>query len=342
MDNLRKLATVRKINVIEHIAEADAIEVATVDGWKVVVKKGEFKANDFAVYFEIDSWIPHDLAPFLSHGNEPREFNGVKGERLRTIKLRGQLSQGLLLPLGCVTGVVDEGQDVTELLGVQKWERPINAQLAGVCKGNFPSFLRKTDQERCQNITLQIMDSYKNGELYEVTTKLNGSSMTVYYNNAVGGVCSRNLDLKLDQEGNAFVDTAKRLNILNGLISYGRNIALQGELCGVGIQGNPEGLSECKFFLFDIFDIDAQRYMTPLEREEVFKELIERYSVKINHVPKQSLNQPLTSGDIAELLKLAEGKNTNNREIEGLVFKRMDGKFSFKVISNRFLLKGGE
>ena len=96
---MRRLATVRKIDEINPIENADAIEVATVGGWKIVVKKGEFQVGQLAVYFEIDSWIPHELAPFLSKGQEPREYEGVKGERLRTIKLRGQISQGLLLPL---------------------------------------------------------------------------------------------------------------------------------------------------------------------------------------------------------------------------------------------------
>lgn len=93
------MATIRKIDDIRPILGADAIECAVVGGWTVVIKKGEFKAGDLAVYCEIDSWIPHNLAPFLSKGQDPREYNGVAGERLRTVKLRGVTSQGLLLPL---------------------------------------------------------------------------------------------------------------------------------------------------------------------------------------------------------------------------------------------------
>lgn len=96
---MRKLASIRRISEVRPIANADAIECAVVDGWTVVIKRGELQPGDLAVYFEIDSFIPYELAPFLSKGREPREFNGVKGERLRTVKLRGQLSQGLLLPL---------------------------------------------------------------------------------------------------------------------------------------------------------------------------------------------------------------------------------------------------
>lgn len=107
---MRKLATIRKIETITPIPDADAIEVASVGGWKVVVKKGEFKEGDLAVYLEVDSWVPHELAPFLSKGQEPKEFNGVKGERLRTVKLRGTTSQGLLLKLeDCFEIVYENG-----------------------------------------------------------------------------------------------------------------------------------------------------------------------------------------------------------------------------------------
>jgi len=136
---MRKLASVRTISDIQPIEGADDIEVATVDGWKVVVKKGEFEVGQAA---EIDSWVPHEIAPFLTRGNdEPREYNGVKGQRLRTIKLRGQVSQGLLLNYWDFpevanafhkTRVITREEaldaktngpapfDVTEILGIQK------------------------------------------------------------------------------------------------------------------------------------------------------------------------------------------------------------------------------
>ncbi len=104
------MATIRRIDEIRPIEGADAIEAAVVGGWVVVIKKGEFKAGDLAVYLEIDSWVPHEIAPFLSKGQEPREYNGVKGERLRTVKLRGTTSQGLLLKLeDCFDIVYENG-----------------------------------------------------------------------------------------------------------------------------------------------------------------------------------------------------------------------------------------
>jgi len=155
----RKLATIRTIDDIRPIADADAIECAVVGGWTVVIKKGSFSVGDTAVYCEIDSWIPTSMAPFLSKGKEPRVYEGIAGERLRTVKLRGQVSQGLLLSLDDVipgTHSFDVGADVTEYLGIVKYDPPLPACLGGIAKGNFPSFIPKTDQERCQNLVSEI------------------------------------------------------------------------------------------------------------------------------------------------------------------------------------------
>jgi RNA ligase (TIGR02306 family) len=326
----RHLASVKRITEVNPIEGADAIECAIVGGgWPVVIRKGEFEVGELAIFCEIDSFIPHELAPFLSKGKEPREFNGVKGERLRTIKLRGQLSQGLLLPDSVAGSFHTEGDDVTEFLGIQKWEKPIPACLRGQMRGNFPSFIRKTDQERIQNLNGKINWD----DEYEVTIKLDGSSMTIWFKEGEWGVCSRNVDLKLDQEGNSFVDMAKRVV---GNIAWPDNIAIQGELMGPGIQGNREGLKEHEFFVFDVWDISAQRYFEPSKT----REFCDLYG--LDHVPvlqqKISLREfGITS--IADALYLAEGPSINNPVREGLVFKRIDGSDSFKAISNAFLLK---
>ncbi len=212
--SIRKLASIKPITHIKPIEGADAIECAIVDGgWPVVVKKGEYQVGDAALYFEIDSWIPHEIAPFLSKGQEPREYNGVKGERLRTVRLRGQISQGLLLRLEDAfvnydkNDPIEYGVDFSEQLNIQKWEAPIPAQLQGTMKGNFPDFIPRTDQERCQNLHKEIFEEHKD-DSYEVTLKLDGSSMTVYINDGEIGVCSRNIDL-IETEGNTFWKVAR-------------------------------------------------------------------------------------------------------------------------------------
>lgn len=151
---MRKLASIRRVDGLRPIEGADLIECAVVGGWEVVVKKGEFAVGNLATYFEVDSWIPYELAPFLSKEKEPREYEGVKGERLKTVRLRKQLSQGLLLPIRhCFPdqelSQFTEDLDVTDQLGIIKWERPIPLQLRGQVKGNWPAGIPKTDEERC-------------------------------------------------------------------------------------------------------------------------------------------------------------------------------------------------
>jgi RNA ligase (TIGR02306 family) len=340
---MRKLATLRKIESINPIDGADAIEVATVGGWKVVVKKGEFFVGDLALYFEIDSWIPTELAPFLSKGKEPREFEGVKGERLRTIKLRGQLSQGLLMPVNILPDgdcYMDGniGEDVSEILGIKKWEKPMNAQLAGMARGNFPTQIPKTDQERAQNLVKEITTVINDGTRFEVTEKLEGSSMTCYLIEGVFGVCSRNLDLK-ETEGNAFWATARREGVeekMRAIDPYW-SFAIQGELIGPGIQGNIYNLKETKFYVFDIYNIQTGGYLDPADRHA----LIDRMG--LNHVPiisdSDKLQDLLGIKDFDSILSFAEGESLlYNTEREGVVFREVNGGMSFKAISNKYLL----
>lgn len=348
---MRKMASIRSIDNIEPITGADSIEVATVGGWKVVVKKGEFKTNDLVVYLEIDSWVPTSLAPFLSKGKEPKVFNGVEGERLQTVKLRGQISQGLLLPIDCTTisdgeGSVSEGDDVTEFLGIQKWERPLPTQLQGQAKGNFPSFIRKTDQERCQNLQKNIFVDWKDLE-WEISLKLDGSSLTGYYNNGETGICSRNLELMDNDEnsGNSFIQTFNSSGLKDAIKSIGRNVAVQGEMMGEKIQGNRENLTGTILFIFDVFDIDNQQYMTPQDRLEFINLLFKNgYTGDIAPIlnSKTTLHN-IGISNITDLLSFADGESINNPVREGVVFKCVtNGDISFKAISNKFLLKGGD
>jgi hypothetical protein len=377
----RKLASIRRIADIRPIEGADAVEVATIDGWKVVVKRGEFAVNDLAVYLEIDSWVPHELAAFLSKGNEPREYNGVKGERLRTIKLRGQVSQGLLLPI-CVAEdyiniwcnsdggdipvnlperpEIKEGTDLTEFLNIQKWEAPLPAQLQGQAKGTFPtSLIPKTDQERIQNCFGDIQKKAKrlatetvwDAELqrldqrpvvlpadfqeptYEVTLKLDGSSCTIFRWEGELRVASRNLELKINDENkdNTFVAMALKIGdkIPDGY-------AFQGEVCGPSIQGNREGFKEHRFFVFDMFDIQKHEYVSPGDRR------VNCQLLGLEHVPLHGSNWKAPNS-VEEGLALAEGPSINHKIREGLVWKcNEDPSFSFKTISNSFLLKGGD
>jgi RNA ligase (TIGR02306 family) len=259
----------------------------------------------------------------------------VKGERLRTVKLRGQLSQGLLLNLDTAlpfTNSFQDGDDVSEVLNIQKWERPMNAQLAGMARGNFPSVIPKTDQERVQNLVKEIASA---GNMsFEVTEKLEGSSMTCYLIDGVFGVCSRNLDLK-ETADNTFWQVARA----EGIEEKMREIpdgewAIQGELIGPGIQGNIYKLSNPEFHVFDVYNIKSGEYLTPVFR----RALIERMGLK--HVPVLNDGKHLNGVDVDTILSWADGDSEigSGPLREGIVFKQVDGGMTFKAISNKYLL----
>ena len=357
---MRKLATIRRIAEIRPIENADKICHYRVDGWWVVDTVDKFQVGDLALYFEIDAWCPHELAPFLSKGKEPREYNGVKGERLKTVKLRGAVSQGLLLPIP--TELNDptqftEGMDVTELLGVQKWEPPIPAQLRGKIAGIFPNWLRKTDEDRIQNCFKDV--SPKLNESWVIEEKVDGSSMTVGYRKCdfildKDGqpipeefvVCSRNLSLKLEDEDNTFVRIAKESSIQDAMKAYGRNLGISGELIGEGIQGNKYDIKGHRWLVFNIFDVDTGKYVSAKERQFIIRDLV-ALGATIEQVPViTAVGTKLLDGlSVDDFLEMAEGKSTLNpkTEREGLVFKNQtDPDISFKAISNRWLLKTGE
>lgn len=373
----RKLASIQRIEEIRDIENADAIQAYRVLGWWVVDKKYTHEVGDLVVYLSLDSWVPHELAPFLSKGQEPRVYNGVKGERLRTIRLRGQVSQGLLLKPDQLVFAVEvksvapkyvlstmgwdkEGTDLTEALGIQKWEAPIPAQLQGQAAGMFPtSLIPKTDQERIQNCfgeiqkrakrfatekvwnadtqTLEehpvvVSDDFKE-PTYEVTMKLDGSSCTIFRWEGELRCCSRNLELKINEENadNTFVAMA-----LKYADSIPDGFAFQGEVMGPGIQGNREGFTEHQFFVFDIFDIQKHEYLTPIERRRFCN------MVQLEHVPMYDAAK-FAPSSVEEGLALAEGPSINHKIREGLVWKcNEDPSFSFKTISTQFLLKGGD
>ena len=199
----RHLATIERIADIRSIPDADAIEAAVVRGWTVVVKKGEFAIGDRCVYFEIDSFLPH-VGPFeflASRGS--RIFDDVRGHVLRTIRLRGVYSQGLVLPLAAFPeltgndgdGVGEDGRDVSDELGVTKYEAPLPASLSGIALGEFPTRLApKTDSERVQNLVTSWDHLCTYGS-WVATEKIDGSSMTVINDDGTIRVCSRNLEL---------------------------------------------------------------------------------------------------------------------------------------------------
>jgi RNA ligase (TIGR02306 family) len=211
-------------------------------------------------------------------------------------------------------------------------------------KGNFPHFIPKTDQERCQNLRKDIFETHQD-EIYEVTTKLDGSSMTVYVKDGEVSVCSRNIDLK-ETEGNSFWKAAREQNIVDAMLEIskdkGEEYAIQGELIGEGIQGNPEKLKGQRFYLFDIYSITEGCYLNVDARYSILDSMNNLYGADIEHVPiiDGHLRVAQAYDTIDELLEYAEGPSLNPQtKREGLVFKSWESDFTFKAIANSYLLK---
>lgn len=329
----RKLASIVRISNIEPIPNAESIEVATVKGWKVVVGKNDFTVGDLAVYYEIDSFLP--IAPefeFLRARCYRKLEDGREGFRLRTIKLRGQISQGLLTPVPTKFANLSEGTDLTTELNVVKYEPPVPANLAGEVRGLFPSFIPKTDEERVQNI---VVDSNVIDQDAYITEKLDGSSFTAYIFDDDFGICSRNLNLK-QSDSNAFWQAEKLLNLREKFVSLGRNIALQGELVGPGVQGNLYSLDTRTVYFFTGYDIDSGQRMGFAE----LKELLMKLNLKMVPVLEQNCMLP-NQNFVQRMLDYADGKSRLNPHVnrEGVVVRGLNNNFSFKAISNKYLLR---
>lgn len=331
----RKLSSIQIVKDVKPILGADMIEVVRINNWDVVSKKGEYKVGDFCIYCEIDSFLPiKEEFEFLRKTSYKKMSDGSEGFRLRTIRMRNQLSQGLILPIHILPlgELISEGMDVTEMLGIVKYEPPIPAELAGKVKGQFPSFLRKTDEERIQNLSDKYEEIKNFGNDFYVTEKLDGTSATFYLKDGEFGICSRNLEL-LDSEGNTFWKVARELNLEDSLSKLGYNVCIQGELIGEGVQSNPYKIKGQTVRFFNAFNIDEQKNIP------FTKFLILMDELDLQTVPVLDYNFEIPN-TIDELLILADKKSelNGNFDREGIVIRSYDRKISFKVISNQFLL----
>ena len=369
----RKLVSIQRIHRIDPIAKADAIECVTIHGWELVAKKGEFAVGDLCVYFEIDSFLPED--PRYEFLKDLKNHQGRKGYRIKTIKLRGQISQGLALPLSMFPEITNpvEFDEVTDLLNVIKYDNSVAQSgnkpglKAGPTAGKFPHFIPKTDQERIQNLS-DWFTRYADVE-WEETLKLDGSSCTMYkitkspsiwsrIKSFFGaplidyhfGVCSRNLEIKRsDNYVKTFTNSDKESTYQSSdfwRVAHLYNVekhlpvgyAIQGELIGPRIQANHEQVDSLDFYIFDVYDILNARYLSPLERAD----FVATYLSSMKHVPILGSMVRIFEicPDVKLLLARVQGQSMNPGTVsEGRVYKSIDGTKSFKCINNDYLLK---
>lgn len=336
----RELATIQRIEEVQPIKGADFIEKVRVKGWWVVTRKGDFKVGNLCVYHEIDSLLPSSNPAyyFFARGLKEKVMHidgeEYKGYRLKTVKLRGQISQGLALPIEILENwsVFGIGMDVSEVLGIVKYEPPIPADLSGTVKGVFPHYIPKTDEERVQNLSELI--ARDQGKSFYVTEKLDGASATYFTFDGEFRVCSRNWELDFVglSERNTFKKIADRENLRERIPE---GYAVQGEIIGEGIQGNPLKLTGQDFFIYNVYDIANSRYLN----FEEFNRFCNTFNLKT--VPIIMVDMELHF-DVPKLLEMADGISAlSQNPREGIVFRPMVGttqRYSFKAISNEYLL----
>ena len=341
---MRKLASVVRVGAVTGLPGADGLCRVALEGrgWQVVVRRGLVAPGARAVYFEIDSALPLDDARFARlAADAPSEWKrGKEALVVHSARLGGVLSQGALLPLGLFPELAGcaEGADVTARLGVSLDRSGECVQGRQEARGPFPGFMPKTDEERIQNLPEYFRTM--RGRFFEVTEKLDGTSMTVFHSRLFQGgspfrVCSRNLDLRATEES-PYWQVARKYDLARKLRTWARELAFQGELVGPGVNGNRGGYPELEWRVFRIWDIARSCFLETTERRALCRRL------GIPHVPVVNAASPLFDRypTLNLLMEYADGPGATGRPREGLVFKEAGSCFpvSFKAVSNRYLL----
>ena len=344
---MRKLASIQRIWKIEPIEGADKIELAHVLGWQCVVNKGQFQPMDVGVYFEIDSFLP--IRPefeFMRTSSYKKTDIMGEGFKLRTMRFRGQISQGLLLPLSSFPEIpadIELGADVTELLGVRKWEIEERATTGGTVIGNLPYDIPHTDETRVQE-NPELIHAFAGLEYY-ISTKMDGSSHSIGVDENGFHVTGHNYEYK-DDGSSSFYELVKARNYQEKVESFVKEnglstLTIQGELCAPGIQQNRLRLTKPEWYVFTVREngkrVGLKRMMEICE------------ALGMEYVPIEEIGTDLPSKypTVESLLDRADGEYPKGGKKEGIVIRPTEpvycplisASLSMKVVSNKYLLK---
>lgn len=349
---MRKLASVQCVWNVEPIEGADRIELAHVLGWQCVVNKGEFAPMDFGVYFEIDSFLP--IRPefeFLRPSSYKKTDIMGEGFLLRTKKFRGQISQGLLLPLTAFPELANEcwepGDDVSEILGVRKYEIEERATTGGNVVGILPYDVPHTDETRIQ-AEPDLLQEFAGIEYY-ISTKMDGSSHSVSVDENGFHVTGHNYEYK-DDDSSAFYRYVNSIGLrekMEALISEASDIdtlTIQGEFCAPGIQQNRLKLKKPEWYVFTI-RVNGERVTL-----ESMMTICSRLGVVTVPIEEIGVDLPSKYPTVEALLERADGEYPNGGKKEGIVVRptlpdyssTINDYLSFKVVNNKYLLKNQE
>lgn len=335
---MRKIVSLKKIDKIVPIENADAIETAKLGGWNAVVKKGEYQAGDTVIYCEVDTFLPTNVEEFsflATRGTKtrinPLTQQEVEGHVLKTMKLRGVVSQGLILPVSdfglTESSTQEEIDEKFKNLGVFKYEPAL--PVGGGQIGSFPAEARKTDSERVQNLTDEFLQSLNADDWY-ASEKIDGTSSTFVKRDGKVVVASRNWTV--DPETSLQGKIAERLN-LSEIMPEGS--VVQGEIFGEGIQQNPLKISGTRLMVFSSY--------SPVDEEE-FDQFVKEHSV-----PVLDFVLPQTVDEAIEQVNKMKSSVNPKVQAEGVVwwnrngetFDELDDRSNFKAINNAFLMKHG-
>lgn len=347
---MRKMASIQRVWKVEPIEGADRIELAHVLGWQCVVNKGQFQPMDLAVYFEIDSFLPikpeFEFLRATSYRNSQVMGEGFK---LKTMKFRGQVSQGLLQPLSAFPELspdLEIGTDVSEILGVRKWEIEERATTSGTIAGTLTYDVPHTDETRIQ-AEPGLIEAFKDLNFY-ITTKMDGSSHSISLDADGFHVCGHNYEYK-DDDSNSFYKLVKERGWVEKVKAYAEEkgympFTIQGELCAPGIQQNRLKLIKPEWYVFTV-RINGNR-VGMREMLKVCEDL------GMEHVPIEEIGTDLPSvyPTVESLLARADGEYPKGGKKEGIVVRPIDPVFcplisaalSFKCVNNSYLLKNGD
>lgn len=341
---MSKVATVERILNVRPHPNADKLDLIDILGWQVVSQKGQGHVpGNLVVYINIDSIVkPHEVFKFLESSNY----------RIKTVRLRGEVSNGLILPLSVLSlfdpsldlNKFNEGDDISEIIGAKHYEKQIDAKIAGFAKGNLPKFLRKTDEDNARNykgaLNEMILNCGKQPENFYVTQKIDGSSASFYYDGENFGVCSRSLDLKEDDQ-NVFWRMFYKYNIKEVLTSiyqsmkpnspHKLNVFIQGEVYGPKINGNQLGETEVKFAFFNIgYNYNDNNITMELLDFDSLVSINSQFNLPM--VPILDFNQEVNLENLIAFANKQKYPNGNNAE--GIVIRPKQPFYS--TILNKF------
>lgn len=340
----RKLATIQTIKSIDSIEGADRIDRARVMGWGVVVQKGKHEVGEKVVYFEIDSYLPIESKyEFLKDSYRNNVFMG-EGYRLRTKKLRGVVSQGLIMSLADFDDKdlsnLEVGTDLTEMLNVKLYDVPENTSLGERTKSMFHPVISKTDEIRAQSDERYINEL--RGHPYYISEKVDGQSLTIVKEGEVVQVFMRNTEVLYDEFSPMWVELTKK-GLIDLIKDSPEDIFIQGEWYGEGIQKNKLNIKGREFALFNVGSpITGEVY--PFNKwNEIFAWLDPNNILKTVKILEVGDSFDYT---LEELQDFSKGNYDNAGQREGIVIRPTDGRtmknktrLSFKVINNDFLIK---